>query len=132
LKAKKGVFVSYPRMGAVQKICFIIRPYKNENGWFFNDYNLGIFDEGLTCGTPEVIRRLCSIAKLNDSYAIAFSDRMVGKHYLNYVNPERDGSQYYWSEQDMFCWFCPTLLRYFKKPPEIIWFDIFSDKNKNH
>jgi hypothetical protein len=119
-------------MGAVQKICFIIRPYQNENGWFFNDYNLGIFDEGLTCGTPEVIQKLCSIAQLNDFYAIAFSDRLISKHYLNYVKPDRDGSQYYWPEQDMFCWFCPTLLRYFKKPPKILWFDIFSSKNKNY
>lgn len=112
----------------MHKMCFIIKPYVNQNGWFFDYAKFGIYAEGLTCGTPEVIAKAHEINKKNDLCNISFSDKPVGKYRLDFVGPERDGSRYFWAEQGMHCWFCPTLLRYFRKPPEKIWFQILDSE----
>lgn len=110
----------------MHKICFIIKPYFNNGECFFDYPKFDIKSEGLTCGTPEVILRAYEVNSKENQTSIGFSDKPVGKHRLDFVEPERDGSRYFWQEQNMHCWFCPTLLRYFNKPPKNIWFEILS------
>lgn len=111
----------------LQNICLHITPYEDNGEWFFDNIKLNIFKEGLTCGTPEVIKKLYQIQNKKNT-TIVFSDKPVAKYCLKLIGPERDGSAYHWEEQNMKCWFCPTLLRYFKKPPQKIWFEAISKK----
>ncbi len=133
MKGGQGTFLDHPFLkgvskqteGTVQKICFSISPYRKGCEWFFDDPKLGLFREGLTCGTPEVILKACNLKSMQTPNLVFFSNQFFGKNFLNFLKPLRDGNLYFWSEQKMQCWFCPALLKYFSKPPKKIWFEIF-------
>lgn len=82
--------------------------------------------EGLTDGTPETLLRACELAGIDSNFVVGFTDTKFGIHCLDFVTLLRDGSQYYWADQQMYCWFCPALLKYFPEPPKQIYFTVFS------
>lgn len=108
----------------MQNLCYSIKPYFLNNELVFDDKKLNIKGEGLTCGTPDVILKAKNLKKIEKNFHITFYHFSFGKFFLNFVQKERDGFQYFWKQENMFCWFCPTFLRYFKKPPKILWFDV--------
>lgn len=110
----------------MQKPCFTIKPYCCSDLWFFDDPEVGLIREGLTDGTPEVLLRACELADIDSKFVVGFTDAKFGIHRLDFVMPIWSGSQYYWSEQNMICWFCPALLKYFPAPPKQIYFTVFS------
>jgi hypothetical protein len=108
----------------VQNLCFSINPYCIKGDWFFDDPKVGLFREGLTCGTPEVLLKACNLKSINGSFTVLFSNFSLGEYFLNFKKPLRDGNLYFWHEQKMSCWFCPALLKYFSSPPQKIWFQL--------
>lgn len=110
----------------MQKLCFTINPYCESDCWFFDDPAVGLTREGLTYGTPEVLLRACEISGVGSNFTVGFTDTKFGIHRLDFAELRRDGSFYYWADQQMYCWFCPALLRYFSSPPKQIYFFVFS------
>jgi hypothetical protein len=108
----------------LQKLHFNINPYQEGGLWFFDEPKLGLYKEGLTDGTPEVLSQAITLSKLNQPISVLFSDVPIFEHSLVLLGPFKTGHQYYWTQQNMVCWFCPALLRFFKKPPSRIWFRI--------
>jgi hypothetical protein len=113
--------------GAVQKICFFIKPYQDGSLWFFDDPSVGLFREALTDGVPEVLAQACFFSDVKKIFCVSFSNHPLGDYFLNHVKPLRNGNLYKWN--NMKCWFCPALLKYFQKPPKTIWFSVFGHKN---
>lgn len=95
-----------------------------KNDWFFDDKRLGLFAEGLTDGTPEVISCAMSLKNLQHPVEVLFLDKPQFEHVVCLLRPYKNGHQYVWKEKNMICWFCPALLKFFKKPPDKIWFKV--------
>jgi|694.fasta_scaffold68123_2 hypothetical protein len=100
-----------------------LHPYQKEDKWFFDEPSLNLYMEGLTDGTPEVILRAMNILKIKKPIFVRFSNLPQFRFELQLLGQLRNGHQYFWKEQNMICWFCPALLKYFTKPPKSIWFD---------
>lgn len=100
----------------VTHFAYRITPYRRNNRWYFDDPKVDLVQEGLTDGTPEVFLAA-------GSGDIHFStEPFVGSHRLDLIGPRRDGHKYVWRARGLRCWFCPALLRYFREPPQKIWF----------
>ena len=113
----------------MQKISYTIFPYQKGKLWFFDDPSLGLTQEALTDGVPEVIAKACRMNFVEQSFFLTFSCQNIGKYFLDFVKPLRNGNLYVWKKFGMKCWFCPALLLYFPVPPRKIWFSVFSHKN---
>lgn len=111
----------------MQKICYTIRPYRYSGLWYFDSPEVGLMCEGLTDGAPEVLLRACELAGINSNFIVGFTDTKFGMHCLDFVTPLWSGSQYRWADQNMVCWFCPALLKFFPEPPKQIYFSVFSN-----
>jgi hypothetical protein len=114
----------------MQKPCFTIKPYCESNLWFFDDPTVGLTREGLTDGTPEVLLRACDLKNIGPNFVVRFSDTNFGFNRLDIIGPVLLGTQYYWAEQNMICWFCPALLKYFPVPPAQIYFCVFNARKR--
>lgn len=113
----------------MQKICYTIKPYQQNTLWFFDDPSVGLLKEGLTDGVPELIKKACELSKIKNLFFLTFSDQKIGKKFLVFKKPLRNGNLYHWEKLKMDCWFCPALFRYFDRPPAKIWFEVFGHKN---
>lgn len=110
------------------KIAFKICPYQIKFGWFFDYKPLDLVQEGLTDGVPEVITNSLQLVNQTPPCSIWFSDSPIFNYSLSLIGPMRNGHQYFWQQQNKFCWFCPALLKFYKSAPEKIWFIV---KGKN-
>ncbi len=107
---------------------YTIKPYREGHLWMFDDPKVGLFREGLRQGTPEALIRACEIRGIEPiGFVAAFSVTIFGPmHRLDLIGPLWHGTQYLWANQQMTCWFCPALLRYFAVPPNEIWFQVWA------
>lgn len=115
----------------VLHLSYTIRPYREDHLWMFDDPKVGLFREGLRQGTPEVLMRACELRGIEPvGFVAAFSvqQKIAAMHRLDLRGPVWNGTQYYWHDQQMLCWFCPALLRYFTEPPTQIWFQVSDRK----
>jgi len=108
----------------VQKFCFSVKPYTINKLWFFDDLKNGLIKEALTDGVPEVIIRACQKSNPIQNIEVHFADFRFGRFCLDFQKPLRNGNLYSWKEENLKCWFCPALLKYFTKPPKKIWFSV--------
>jgi len=100
---------------------FVIKPYKWEGLWVFDDPNVGLVKEPFVGGADTMIdvatRHIPNagkgfVAVFSASY---FPDAQI---VLERVREEGGGNVYCWAERGMQGWLCPALLRYFSQAPE--------------
>lgn len=113
----------------MHKVCFTINPYLDGHLWMFDDPKVGLLREGLRRGTPEVLVRACELRGMEPvGFVAAFSvTNFVPMHRLDLLGPLWHGTEYHWDDQQMTCWFCPALLRYFSVPPQELYFCVWSN-----
>lgn len=104
----------------------VIRPYRWEGLWVFDDPAKGLDKEPFIEGMPEIIEYGCSrkgIEKPERGFTVYFSaQRMPGVDYvLKLVGPEESGHIYELEGTEMQGWLCPALMKYFDEPPEHIY-----------
>ena len=106
---------------------FVIKPYKDQNCWMFDDPAVGLVREPFVCGADRMIDVATShIPNADRGFFAIFSASPFpdAQIVLERVGEESGGNVYRWAEEDMEGWLCPALLLYFKKPPEKLYIQV--------
>ncbi len=99
---------------------FVIKPYKWEGLWVFDDPAVGLVKEPFVGGADTIIDVATSrIPKAREGFLAVFSASYFpdAQIVLEWVREEGGGNVYRWPEKGMEGWLCPALLRYFTEPP---------------
>jgi hypothetical protein len=99
---------------------FVIKPYKWEGMWVFDDANMGLVKEPFVGGADTIIDVATAHIPYADKGFLAvfsasyFPDAQI---VLEWARTDRGGNVYRWKVKGMEGWLCPVLLRYFSEPP---------------
>ena len=99
---------------------FVIKPYKWEGLWVFDDPAVGLVKEPFVGGADTIIDVATGhIPKAREGFLAVFSASYFpdAQIVLEWVREEGGGNVYRWPEKGMEGWLCPALLRYFTEPP---------------
>jgi hypothetical protein len=121
----KSLFSSTPKIKENQ--INVIKPYKWNQIWVFDDEEKGLVKEALVAGMPELIEAATQQAGIKNpekGFVAIFSKDPFpnAKICLEWVRSEIGGNVYRW--QEMEGWLCPALLKYFSEPPKRIYVDV--------
>ncbi len=105
-----------------QNAITVIKPYKWEGLWVFDDERVGLDKEPFVAGADTLIDVAVErkgIANPEDGFLLLFSATAFPSAdlRLEWVREESDGNVYRWTEEGMEGWLCPALLKYFETPP---------------
>jgi hypothetical protein len=106
---------------------FVIRPYKWEGLWVFDDPAVGLVREPFVGGADTMIDVATEhIPNADRGFLAVFSAcRFPGARIvLDWVREEGGGNVYRWPEKGMEGWLCPALLRYFERAPEKLYVQV--------
>ncbi len=106
---------------------FVIKPYKWHGMWVFDDPNVGLVQEPFVGGADTMIDRATDhIPNANEGFVAVFSASYFpdAQIVLDWRREESGGNVYHWPEREMEGWFCPALLKYFKKAPERLYIQV--------
>ena len=98
----------------------VIKPYKWEGMWVFDDGNVGLVKELFVGGADTIIDvATAHIPNAADGFIAVFSAGYFpyAQIVLEWVREEGGGNVYRWPDKGMEGWLCPALLRYFSEPP---------------
>lgn len=99
---------------------FVIKPYKWEGLWVFDDDRVGLVREPFVGGADRMIDVATAlIPDAAKGFVAVFSagpfpDAQI---VLDWARAEGGGNVYRWADKAMEGWLCPALLRYFPEPP---------------
>lgn len=100
---------------------FVIKPYKWESMWVFDDPNVGLVREPFVGGADTMIdRAIAHIPNAEQGFLLVFSAGYFpdAQIVLEWDREESGGNVYLWNKQKMEGWLCPALLKYFPDPPQ--------------
>ena len=102
----------------------VIRPYKWEGIWVFDDPAVGLDKEALVAGMPELIEIATAQAGIREpekGFVALFSKDPfpTAQVCLERVREEGGGNVYRWPAVGREGWLCPALFRYFDQAPSI-------------
>lgn len=109
----------------------VIRPYKWQGIWVFDDPAVGLDKEALVAGMPELIEIATAQAGVREpekGFVALFSkDPFPGAQVcLKWVREEGGGNVYRWPEVGREGWLCPALFRYFDEAPTNLYVEVRS------
>ena len=99
----------------------VIKPYKWEGLWVFDDPAVGLVREPFVGGADAMIDRATAHLPNADQGFLAvfwadyFPDAQI---VLDWVREKGGGNVYRWAEKGMEGWLCPALFKYFEQAPE--------------
>ena len=101
----------------------VIRPYKWQGMWVFDDARVGLNREPFVAGADTLIDlgiEQTGIQNADRGFLLVFSaDPFPGAEMeLRWLRQEMGGNVYGWNELEG--WLCPALLKYFPEPPQRI------------
>jgi hypothetical protein len=99
---------------------FVMRPYKHEGSWVFDDESAGLKREPFVFGIDEMIERMAGpIPKAEQGFRLVFSARPFPGYAAKLVwREEEAGGNWYFSPTfGIDGWLCPALLKYFDAAP---------------
>jgi len=103
---------------------FVLRPYKDQGTWVFDDERVGLVREAFVSGMPEIIEHFVrDIPNAEDGFRLLFSpDQFPGSNItLEWKYEEFGGNWYRCRETDQDGWLCPALFQYFEEAPKTIY-----------
>lgn len=106
---------------------FVIKPYKWEGLWVFDDAKVGLTKEPFVGGADAIIDvATAHLPNAQQGFLALFSASSFpdAKLVLTWVREEHSGNVYRWPETGMEGWLCPALLKYFDRPPEKLFIQI--------
>jgi hypothetical protein len=104
----------------------VIRPYRWNGMWVFDDPHVGLVREPFVAGMPEIIDYLVrEIPEAHMGFTMLWSDRRFpgAKIVLEWESEQDDGNLYRWVQTGAEAWLCPALLLYFNPAPIRIYLD---------
>ena len=101
----------------------VIKPYKWEGQWVFDDARVDLVREPFVAGADTLIDLAVEelgIENAGDGFLMLFSASPfpTADLHLEWVREESGGNVYVWRERDLEGWLCPALLKYFDAAPE--------------
>jgi hypothetical protein len=102
----------------------VIEPYRHAGTWVFDDEQVGLRREPFIAGVPEIIDRMVAdIPDAERGFRLLFSaqDFPGATHRFLLRRPDRGGNWYYSPDYDMEGWLCPSLLKYFRQAPRVLY-----------
>jgi hypothetical protein len=106
---------------------FVIKPYKWEGLWVFDDSNVGLVKEPFVGGADTMIDRATAhIPNADKGFVAVFSADYFpdAQIVVEWVRAEGGGNVYAWKETGTEGWLCPALLRYFPEPPAKLYIQV--------
>ena len=106
---------------------FVIKPYRWEGMWVFDDPNVGLVKEPFVGGADKMIDvATAHIPNANQGFIAVFSAGYFpdARIILEWVREEGGGNVYCWAEMDMEGWLCPALFKYFEQTPDKLYVQI--------
>ena len=100
---------------------YVLRPYKYEGSWVFDDASVGLSREPFVLGIDEMVERLVAkIPKAEDGFRLIFFPRpfpgFTAK--LEWQREEMGGNWYFSPTFGIEGWLCPALFKYFEDAPK--------------
>lgn len=108
------------RRRAVGNTLFVIKPYRWEGLWVFDDPERGLVREPFVEGADAMIDRATrAIPDAEHGFLAVFSAAPFpgAAIELELVGERSGGADYRWSEAGMTGWLCGALFQYFEKAP---------------
>jgi hypothetical protein len=102
----------------------ILKPYKYNGTWVFDDARIGLHREAFIAGIPKMIDILVKdIPDANEGFSLLFSAKPFPDYQqkLTWRRAEGCGNWYYSQDYDLEGWLCPALFKYFRKAPKEIY-----------
>jgi hypothetical protein len=99
---------------------FVIKPYKWEGLWVFDDPDVGLVKEPFVGGADTMIDvATAQIPAAHKGFLAVFSASYFpdAQIILEWVREEGGGNVYRWPEKGMDGWLCPALFKYFDDAP---------------
>ncbi len=106
---------------------FVIKPYKWEGMWVFDDAAVGLVREPFVAGADTMIDvATAHIPNADRGFIAVFSASYFpgSQITLEWVRQDGNGNVYRWNEQGMEGWLCPALLKYFEKAPARLYIQV--------
>jgi hypothetical protein len=106
---------------------FVIKPYKWEGLWVFDDANVGLVKEPFVGGADTMIDvATAHLRNAANGFLAVFSASYFpnAQIVLEWARAEGGGNVYRWKEKAMEGWLCPALLRYFSEPPAKLYIQV--------
>ena len=105
----------------------VIKPYRWNGLWVFDDPAVGLSREPFVCGIPEMIDdAVRDIPHAEQGFLAIFSaNPFPGAGLtLEHLREETGGNWYRWAEAGKEGWLCPALLRYFPQAPAKLYIQV--------
>jgi hypothetical protein len=112
---------------AMKNSIFVIKPYKWEGLWVFDDPAVGLVKEPFVGGADTMIDVATThIPDANQGFLAIFSAGYFpdAQIVLEWVKENGSGNVYRWPERAMEGWLCPALLRYFSEAPKKLFIQV--------
>lgn len=106
---------------------FVIKPYKWEGMWVFDDPAVDLVREPFVGGADTMIDvATAHIPNAADGFIAVFSANYFpdAQIVLDWLKEKGGGNVYRWPDKSMEGWLCPALLRYFSEPPEKLFIQV--------
>lgn len=106
-----------------QNAITVIKPYKWEGMWVFDDERVDLVKEPFVGGADTLIDLAIErkgITDAKDGFLMLFSATPFpgADLQLEWVREEQGGNVYLWRERDHEGWLCPALFKYFESAPK--------------
>jgi hypothetical protein len=106
---------------------FVIKHYKWEGLWVFDDPAVGLVKEPFVGGADTIIDVATNhIPNADNGFLAVFSASYFpnAQIVLEWAREDGGGNVYRWTEKGMEGWLCPALLKYFEQPPEKLYIQV--------
>ena len=99
---------------------YVLRPYKHEGSWVFDDESVGLVKEPFVFGIDDMIERLVdAIPHADQGFRLVFSPKPFPGYalHLEWRREEYGGNWYFSPMLGFEGWLCPALFKYFHTAP---------------
>jgi hypothetical protein len=99
---------------------FVLRPYRHQGSWVFDDESVGLSREPFVLGVDEMIDRLvAAVPNAGGGFRLLFSPRPFPGYAarLEWRREELGGNWYFSPTYGIEGWLCPALFKYFDAAP---------------
>jgi hypothetical protein len=112
-------------MTMTQNSIMVLKPYKREGMWVFDDDKTGLVREPFVAGVPEILEALLvkqgiPLEEAERGFRLIFSAIPFPGHHLSAKRIEQEGGGMWYEESVGRArgWLCPALFRYFATAPD--------------
>jgi len=99
---------------------YVLRPYKYEGMWVFDDASVGLKQEPFVCGIELMLDRMvAAIPEASAGFRLLFSTQAFPGYAakLEWKREEYGGNWYFSPTYGFEGWLCPALFKYFTEAP---------------